>query len=98
MREATLAAVTIGGLLLLLLADTGQRLSPGLVAGLLLLNPTDLYRVLNLTGTETVSLVAGMAEVGRAVGLRPLLLLGLLLAWVAVPLAATVVRFQRREL
>jgi Cu-processing system permease protein len=85
-------------LLGVLLADGGPRLSPSLVAGLLLFNPTDVYRILNLTGSESVSLVAGMAEAGRAAGLPPAGLFGLLLAWVAVPLAATIAVFQRREL
>ncbi|HEY5789930.1 MAG TPA: ABC transporter permease subunit [Gammaproteobacteria bacterium] len=85
-------------LLGLLLADTGQGLPPGLVAGLLLVNPTDVYRILNLTGTEAVSLVAGMAEAGRAAGYSPGLLVGLLCAWVVLPLGLTVARFQRREL
>ncbi len=86
------------GLLGLLLADTAQRLSSGVVAGLLLANPTDIFRIINLTGNETVSLLAGMAEAGRAAGFSPVLLGGLLLAWVVVPLALTVLRFQRKEL
>ncbi len=86
------------GLLGLLLADTAQRLSSGVVAGLLLANPTDIFRIINLTGNEAVSLLAGMAEAGRAAGFSPVLLGGLLLAWVVVPLALTVLRFQRKEL
>jgi len=86
------------GLLGLLLADTQQRLSPDLVAALLLANPTDIYRIINLTGTEAVSLLAGMAEAGRTAGFQPVLLVALLLGWVAVPLGLTVVRFQRKEL
>ncbi len=86
------------GLLGLLLADTAQRLSTGVVAGLLLANPTDIFRIINLTGNEAVSLLAGMAEAGRAAGFSPVLLGGLLLAWVVVPLVLTVLRFQRKEL
>ncbi len=86
------------GLLGLLLADTAQRLSSGVVAGLLLANPTDIFRIINLTGNEAVSLLAGMAEAGRAAGFSPVLLGGLLLAWVVVPLVLTVLRFQRKEL
>jgi Cu-processing system permease protein len=86
------------GLLGLLLADSEQRLGTGLVAGLLLANPTDIYRIINLTGTEAVSLLAGMAEAGRSAGFSPVLLVALLAAWVVVPLALTVLRFQRKEL
>ncbi len=86
------------GLLGLLLADTGQALSTQVVAGLLLANPTDIFRIVNLTGSEAVSLLAGMAEAGRAAGFSPTLLVALLCGWVVVPLALTVVRFQRREL
>ena len=86
------------GLLGLLLADTEQALSTQLVAGLLLANPTDIFRIVNLTGSEAVSLLAGMAEAGRAAGFQPALLVALLLGWVVVPLALTVIRFQRKEL
>ena len=86
------------GLLGLLLADTEQALSTQLVAVLLLANPTDIFRIVNLTGSEAVSLLAGMAEAGRAAGFQPALLVALLLGWVVVPLALTVIRFQRKEL
>ena len=52
-------------LLGLLLLDTGQRLAPGLVTGLLLANPTDAFRVFNLT------LIEGVRDVGGLSGLGP---------------------------
>lgn len=108
-ERATAAGVAVGvwllfvvlydlGLLGLLLADTGQRLSADVVAALLLANPTDIFRVLNLTGSETVSLLAGMAEAGRTTGFGPTLLIGLLAGWSVVPLGLAAAVFQRRAL
>jgi Cu-processing system permease protein len=105
-ERATAAGLAIGlwlgfvvlydlALLGVLVADTGQAIGPGLFSALMLLNPTDLYRILTLTGSESVSQAAGM--VGTA-GLGPLVLLGAMAAWVAAPLAATVLVFRRREL
>ncbi|MFQ5972182.1 MAG: ABC transporter permease [Alphaproteobacteria bacterium] len=65
---------------------------------LLLLNPADVYRLLNLTGFEEVRYLSGMAGLSVKAGLGGAALVGALLAWLAVPLAIAAARFGRREL
>lgn len=82
-------------LLGLLIADQSQMMGQGLISALLLINPTDAYRVFNLAGSEGVSLVSGLAgEIGFGPGL-PLLMM---LAWVALPLTSAVLLFRRKEI
>lgn len=85
-------------LLGLLVADQGARIGPGAVETALLFNPTDVYRLLNLTGFANVSLFSGMAGLGGTVSLGPAVLVAALAAWVAVPLGVATLLFARREL
>lgn len=85
-------------LLGVLVADGGKTVSAAMLDILLLLNPTDVYRLFNLTGSESVSVYAGMAGPGETSRLAPALLLGALAAWVAVPLGLAVAIFARRQL
>ncbi len=107
-ERATAAGLAIGlwllfvviydlALLGLLIADKGQVMGQGLISTLLLVNPTDAYRIFNLTGSDGVGLVSGMAGLASEAGLGLELPLLIMLAWVAVPLAATVALFRRRE-
>jgi Cu-processing system permease protein len=84
-------------LLGLLVADQGRIVGPALLDALLLLNPADAYRLFNLTGSDSVSVYAGMAGPGES-GLSPAVLLSALAAWVAVPLALAITFFSRRQL
>lgn len=84
-------------LLGLLVADQGRLVTPVVLDVLLLLNPADAYRLLNLTGSEAVSVYAGMAGPGEA-GLEPWLLATALVAWAVVPLMLAVLVFSRRQL
>ena len=86
------------GLLGLLLADHEQRISQSLFSVLMLVNPADTYRLLNLTVFDTVGQVAGIAGVAARSGFGVSLLLGLMATWVVLPLAATMAVFHRREL
>ena len=85
-------------LLGLLVADQGQSVSGGVPNALLLLNPTDVYRLFNLTAFANVSSFSGMAGVANSVTLTPSVLLGALVVWTLVPLALAAVAFSRREL
>ncbi len=85
-------------LLGLLLADHEQRIGQALFSTLMLFSPSDTYRLLNLTAFDTVEQVAGIAGVAARAGFGLPLLLGLMLLWVAAPLAATMAVFHRREL
>ena len=82
----------------LLVVDQGQTLSGGVLNALLLLNPTDVYRLFNLTGFANVSSFSGMAGVANSMTLSPVMLLAALTAWAFVPLALAAVAFSRREL
>lgn len=85
-------------LLGLLLADHEQRISQTLFSALMLVSPSDTYRLLNLTAFESVGQAAGIAGVAARSGFGLSLLLGLMVAWVVLPLAATMAVFHRREL
>lgn len=82
----------------LLLADHEQRIGQTLFSALMLVSPADTYRVLNLTAFDSVGQIAGIAGVAARSGFGVSLLLGLMFAWVALPLAATMAVFHRREL
>jgi Cu-processing system permease protein len=85
-------------LLGVLVADQGRTVTADVLNLLLLLNPADAYRLLNLTATPDVSGFAGVAGLGVRTGLGPGSLLGALAAWVVVPLAAATALFARRQL
>jgi Cu-processing system permease protein len=84
------------GLLGVLVADQGRMISARTLDILLLLNPADAYRLLNLTGTEGVSTFAGLAGLAGQTGLSLPSLVIALLAWIAVPLGGAVALFARR--
>lgn len=84
-------------LLGLLVADQGRTVTADLLNALLLLNPADAYRLLNLTATTDVSRFAGVAGLGAQTGLGPGALLGALAAWIVAPLAAAIALFARRQ-
>lgn len=86
------------GLLGVLVADQGRTLHGGVLDALLLLNPTDVYRLLNLTGSASISSLSGMAGLSGHVGLGLYSLLLALLLWIVTPLALAATIFLRREL
>ena len=69
----------------LLVVDQGQVVSGGLLDALLLLNPTDAYRLFNLAGSANVSSLSGMAGIAQNATLSPPVLLAALAAWTLVP-------------
>jgi Cu-processing system permease protein len=80
-----------------LVVDQGQTISGGLLSTLLLLNPTDAYRVFNLSGSSSLSAISGMAGAARNSLGSPALLTALAL-WVLIPLSLSALAFSRREL
>jgi Cu-processing system permease protein len=106
--RGTAAGVSVGVWLLMVLvfdmallgvlaADQGRVISAPVLEGLLFLNPTDLYRLANLTGFN-VSQFSGMAGLsGTATTGLGALLLGLS-AWIVAPLGFAAAFFARREL
>ena len=85
-------------LLGLLVIDQGRFISAGILNALLLLNPTDVYRMFNLAGSANVSVFSGMAGLADTMTLNPGILLMALAAWAALPLALAAFVFSRREL
>lgn len=107
--RGTAAGVCIGLWLLLVLIydmallgalalDQGRSISGAALNALLLLNPTDAYRLFNLTGFANVSTFAGMAGLAQTTSLTIPVLLAALLCWTAVPLGLAALAFSRREL
>jgi Cu-processing system permease protein len=80
-----------------LVAAGGHALPAGLLDTLLLLNPTDVYRMLNL-GSGGASALSGMGGIARNTALGPAALTCALAAWALVPLALAAAKFSRREL
>ncbi len=86
------------GLLALLAADSEQQLGGGLVKWLMLINPTDSYRMFNLTSSNDTALLSGMAGLSadHRVGDGSLILI--LMSWIVLPLGAACMIFNRRQL
>lgn len=86
------------GVLGLLLADTDQAIGETLFAALMLANPTDAFRIFNLTlldGVRDAAGLAGLAVHGAGGAAMPLIAL---MVWLLVPLGLSVLAFSRREL
>lgn len=81
----------------LLVADQGRLVTPAVLDALLLVNPADAYRLLNLTGDEGVALLAGMAGPGEGGQLSQGLLLASLIGWIVLPLGFAIAVFQKRQ-
>jgi Cu-processing system permease protein len=84
-------------LLGVLVAAGGHALPAGLLDALLLLNPADAYRMLNL-GSGGASALSGMGGVADHAGLSATVLIATLCAWTIVPLVLAAATFSRREL
>ena len=108
-ERATAAGIAIGVWLLfvvvfdmvllgVLVADQGRMISSDIVTALLLLNPTDVYRLLNLAGATNASAFSGMSGLAGTVALGPAKLLCTLAVWTVVPLATSAMIFSRRDL
>jgi Cu-processing system permease protein len=85
-------------LLGLLVADQGRVMSADMLNVLLLINPADVYRLLNFTGFGGVSQFAGMAGLAQQVRFGTPVLATVLAAWILVPLGAAIMVLRRREL
>jgi Cu-processing system permease protein len=85
-------------LLGVLVLDQGNVVTAPVLNALLLLNPTDAYRVLNLTGFGGVSQFTGMAGLSQDAAIHPIALILALLAWTAVPLGVAAVMLRRRQI
>jgi Cu-processing system permease protein len=83
-------------LLGLLVVDQGRSVTAGLLNVLLLLNPTDAYRLVNMDGAAAS--ISGMGGMASRAAIAPATLMAALLAWIAAPLTAAMLVFARKEL
>ena len=81
-----------------LVADEGQAITTDLFGVLMLVNPTDVYRMFNLSGSGTVAMMSGMAGLAEQAGYTSTVMLSAMVAWIVVPLGAAFALFGRREL
>lgn len=84
-------------LLGVLLADKSHVIQPKSLAVLILFNPTDVYRLFNLTGSDIATLASGMSGVAQSDLLAPLTLIMTLILWLIIPLMLSITIFQKRE-
>lgn len=85
-------------LLGVLLADKSHVIQSKLLAALILFNPTDVYRLFNLTGSDIATLASGMSGVAQSDLLAPLTLIMTLILWLLIPLMLSITIFQKREI
>jgi Cu-processing system permease protein len=72
-----------------------RRLRRRGVPYLLLLNPADVFRVLNVFTLDEVRTLYGLATVFPEALSNPTILGGVMLAWIVGPLAVAIWRFER---
>lgn len=80
----------LGGLVV-----TGGGIAPDVFPLLLLLNPADVFRLLNIFALEEVRTLYGLTSVFPPKLANPLLLGAVMLAWIALPLGLASWRFRR---
>ncbi|HLS80346.1 MAG TPA: ABC transporter permease subunit [Steroidobacter sp.] len=82
-------------LLLGALVVSGGQVGANVFPYLLLLNPTDVFRILNIFGLEDVRTLYGLATVFPDRLAHPALLGAVMLAWILAPLALASWRFRK---
>lgn len=80
--------------LLGVLVGTGGRYGGEVVAYLLLLNPTDVFRVFNVFSLDEVRAMYGLTSLMPPMLARPWLMGGVMVAWIILPLAVARWRFR----
>ncbi len=85
-------------LLGILVADAKQMITAPVLETVLLFNPADIYRLLNLTGYENTAMYAGMAGLSEQISLGTPVLLVAQLLWIIVPLALAAWVFRNRQI
>ena len=83
-------------LLGVLSSPAAHFLGNDLVKWVMMANPADAYRMLNLATSEDTALLSGMAGLRSDQIVSPLILLAILFAWMVMPVVMTCAAFQRR--
>lgn len=108
-EHATAAGIAVGlwlvlvllfdmGLLGLLAATEGRGMTPEIFRWILMLNPADVFRLINLASFATIRNYSGMAGLPALAQIPPPTLVAALVVWIAVPLGLTMAIFSRRQL
>ncbi|MBV6271872.1 ABC transporter permease [Alcaligenaceae bacterium CGII-47] len=108
-ERATAAGIVIGvwlffvviydmALLGALVADQGRFITAPILNMILLFNPSDVYRLLNLTGYENIAMFSGMAGLSGQARLGMPVLIFAQILWIAVPFCLAAILFKRRQL
>ena len=82
---------------LALLVGTDSSLSQGALTQLMMLNPADIFRLVNLAGLDSAD-VNGALAVAINANLSQTQLFAILLAWVIAPLTIASVIFKNKKL
>ncbi len=80
--------------LLGILVGTGGRMGGDVFAWLLLLNPADVFRILNIFSLDDVRTLYGLTSIVPLSLGSPVVMGGVMLAWIVVPLALAHWRFK----
>jgi Cu-processing system permease protein len=80
--------------LLGVLVGSGGRMGGDLMAWLLLLNPADVFRILNVFSLDDVRTLYGLTSIVPSSLGSPVVMGGVMAAWIAVPLALAHWRFK----
>lgn len=108
-ERATAAGIVIGvwlffvviydmALLGALVADQGRIITAPILNAILLFNPSDVYRLLNLTGYENIAMFSGMAGLSGQARLGMPILIFAQILWIVVPFGLAAILFKRRQL
>jgi Cu-processing system permease protein len=76
------------------LVASGGTLGSTLFGGILMFNPADVFRLLNIFGSEQVQDVAGLSTVMTGSLSHPAVLVAVMLAWIVFPFVFAVRRFR----
>jgi len=81
-------------LLMGMLVVSNGNLSSAAFGGLLMLNPADVFRLLNIFGSQQVQTMYGLATVMPESLTNPMVLFGIMLAWIIAPFLLAHWRFK----
>jgi Cu-processing system permease protein len=81
-------------LLIGMLVLSNGSVSSTVFAGLLMLNPADVFRLLNIFSSQQVQTMYGLATVMPASLTNPTILLTIMLGWIVAPFAIATWRFK----
>ena len=108
-RQETAAIMAVGvwlffvllydmGLLSTIIFFQGKFINTEVFNFLLISNPTDAFRIFNLTGFDSVSALSGMNAVASKINLPLYAPVGIIILWIIFPLVIAMEIFEKKEL